>query len=84
MPIEALDLILVPGLRFDRHGARLGYGKGYYDRLLRRARDGGGARAPRVLGVARTAHIARSRLPTQLHDQRVDGIVTPEGLWRFY
>jgi 5-formyltetrahydrofolate cyclo-ligase len=35
---ERLDLVLVPGLCFDGQGHRVGYGKGYYDRLLRKCR----------------------------------------------
>ena len=33
-PSDKLQLILVPGLAFDRKGYRIGYGKGFYDRLL--------------------------------------------------
>jgi len=33
-PTEHLQLIVVPGIAFDRNGYRLGYGKGFYDRFL--------------------------------------------------
>lgn len=35
---DAIDIVLVPLLCFDRHGFRVGYGKGFYDRFLLRCR----------------------------------------------
>lgn len=38
VPPQELDLVMVPGVGFDRNGARMGNGQGYYDRLLQRVR----------------------------------------------
>jgi 5-formyltetrahydrofolate cyclo-ligase len=65
---EQFDLVLVPGLAFDRAGHRLGAGKGYYDRFL------SGIKAPKI-ALAFTFQIVE-QVPVEAHDQRVDMIVT--------
>lgn len=37
-PAEELDMVMVPGVGFDRTGGRMGNGQGYYDRLLEKVR----------------------------------------------
>ena len=63
-----LDLVVVPGLAFDRRGWRVGFGAGLYDRFL------AGVDAPRV-GLAFSLQI-ESSLPVEPHDEPVDWIVT--------
>jgi 5-formyltetrahydrofolate cyclo-ligase len=66
------DLLLVPLLAFDRAGRRLGYGQGHYDRTL----CGLKARRPTLaIGVAFAAQEV-TRVPTDPHDQLLDGVVT--------
>ncbi len=43
---QPIDVILVPGVAYDRQGWRIGYGKGYYDRLLAGYRDRSALIAP--------------------------------------
>lgn len=68
---SAIDWVLVPGVTFDRDGRRLGYGGGYYDRLLPLLSRG----TARVAG-AFDAQIVE-RVPAGPHDITVDAIVTP-------
>jgi 5-formyltetrahydrofolate cyclo-ligase len=64
-----LDLVLVPGVAFDRQGGRLGFGGGYYDRLL--------PTTPALrVGVTYDRCLA-DVLPCGEHDQRMDWVVTP-------
>jgi 5-formyltetrahydrofolate cyclo-ligase len=65
---SALDLVLVPGLAFDRRGWRIGFGAGLYDRFL------AGVDAPRV-ALAFSLQLVHS-LPVEPHDEPVDWIVT--------
>jgi 5-formyltetrahydrofolate cyclo-ligase len=71
-----LDVVLVPGVAFDRTGGRLGYGGGYYDRLL-------GACAPgTVLVAAAFEGQVVERVPVGPQDRSVDVVVTEEGVHR--
>ena len=36
--VSKIDIIIVPGIAFDKKGNRIGYGKGYYDTLLKKAK----------------------------------------------
>ena len=73
---ESLELILVPALAVDRSGNRLGRGKGFYDRALERFPN-----------TAKYAVVFDSeivdRLPINDWDQKVNGAVTPGGVWNF-
>ena len=68
---DQLDLILVPGVAFDRAGFRIGYGKGFYDKLLAKVNP-----LSTRLSAAFDCQIIDA-VPNEAHDQRVDIIVTP-------
>ena len=68
--LDQIDLVVIPGLAFDRQGGRIGYGKGYYDRLLSRL----------SLDVARIALAfdfqVLDSVPQDENDIRVNVIIT--------
>ncbi len=67
-----LDIVLVPGVAFDRRGGRLGFGGGFYDRFL--------PTTPALrVGVTYDSCLV-DELPCNEADQRMDWVVTPQGL----
>lgn len=68
---DEVELALVPGVAFDETGARLGYGGGYYDRLLPLL----GARVPRIAGAFDEQIVGA--VPIAAHDLAVDLVATP-------
>ncbi|OQY19727.1 MAG: 5-formyltetrahydrofolate cyclo-ligase [Desulfobacteraceae bacterium 4572_35.1] len=68
--VAEIDLVVVPGVAFDRSGHRLGYGKGYYDRAMH-VRSQGCVLA----GLAYAFQVAQS-LPSERHDLVLDWLIT--------
>lgn len=66
--INEIDLIIIPGVGFDKRGNRIGHGKGYYDDLLSKSK------APHI-SLAFECQIVE-KIPTEKHDMPVDKIVT--------
>lgn len=83
--VAEIDVVLTPGVGFDPATfARLGRGKGHYDRFLeklREVRNGDEAQpVAKVFGIA--YHRQLVSVPTEPHDQPMDGLVTEEGFWQ--
>ncbi len=73
-PEGEVDLVVVPGVAFDRTGKRLGFGGGFYDKLL-------GSIPPGVLKVALAFGLQIVKdVPAGEHDVPVDLLVTEEGI----
>ena len=69
LPLNRLDLVLVPGVAFDWHGRRLGRGKGFYDRLLAEV-------SGKTCGVAFEQQMIDA-VPVEPHDVPLNCILTP-------
>jgi len=72
-----IDAVVVPGIGFTANGERLGYGKGFYDRWL--------AAHPSAcrIGFAYAAQVLTA-LPSEAHDERLDLLVTEDGITETY
>jgi len=73
--VAQLDLIVVPGLAFDRNGGRIGYGKGYYDNLLRRVRP-----PAALVAVAFDCQVFEE-IPMLAHDVFMHKVITEKAVY---
>lgn len=75
-PIEPneIDLVLVPGVAFDHHGYRVGYGGGFYDRFLTRIR-----KDTKKIAIGFSLQIL-DQVPRESFDLPVDMIISEKGL----
>lgn len=72
--VSEIEMIIVPAVAYDRHGNRVGRGKGFYDRLLAESR------ALKV-GVAYDFQMV-DEIDAEPHDVRVDFVITDKGIYR--
>jgi 5-formyltetrahydrofolate cyclo-ligase len=74
--LAAIDVVLVPALRMDSDGYRLGQGGGFYDRFL-----------PKVqawkIGLLHDGELSSQKLPREPHDIPLDAAATPDLVVRF-
>lgn len=74
--VEEIDMIIVPGVAFDRRGGRTGHGKGYYDKLLEHARHD----TP-LVALAFECQLF-DEIPMQEHDVYMDKVVTEKAVYQ--
>lgn len=81
---DPVDLILIPGLAFDRSGSRLGRGKGYYDVFLKNYQDLARSKSwklPLLVALSYSVQIlAEGVIPVTPNDVNVDVLVTPSSV----
>ena len=71
-----IDLLIVPGLGFDRSRNRLGQGKGYYDRFIARMTRSG-HKLP-LVAVGLTPQLVDGCIPVATYDIQMDMVVIPD------
>lgn len=74
--LACIDLIILPALAADKTGARLGYGKGFYDKILKKIKKN----AQKIILISEELLI--EGIPQEKHDEKCDLIITQKGIYK--
>jgi 5-formyltetrahydrofolate cyclo-ligase len=69
---QEVDTIITPGIVFDRHGYRIGYGKGFYDKFLKSLSK----KNINAIGLGYEFQLVSDPIPNESHDAKLDALVT--------
>ena len=72
VPIDCIDIAIIPGVALDEKGGRIGSGEGYYDRLIPKL-----SATTRKVALAFESQIIQ-QVPLESHDRHVDIVITEE------
>ena len=75
--IEEIDLVIVPGVVFDKNLNRIGFGKGYYDKILNRLKP-----SAKKIALAHDFQVLED-IPAEEHDVKMDMIITEKNIYPF-
>ncbi|MFY9217874.1 MAG: 5-formyltetrahydrofolate cyclo-ligase [Tepidanaerobacteraceae bacterium] len=75
IPLDEIDLVVVPGVVFDKNGYRIGYGGGFYDNFLPKLKTDA-----KKIAVAFEMQMIE-QIPYEGHDVRMDKIITEKGMY---
>lgn len=70
VPLSHVNMIIVPGLAFDSKNHRLGYGKGFYDKLLVNLSS-----TATTIGLGFSEQFSKEPLPAETHDVSLDSVL---------
>jgi len=73
--LEEFDLVVVPGVVFDENHNRVGFGKGYYDRILNKMRPD-----TQIVAIAYEFQVLEE-VPCEEHDIKMDRIITEQSIY---
>ncbi|MDI6686798.1 MAG: 5-formyltetrahydrofolate cyclo-ligase [Desulfobacterales bacterium] len=72
MPVDCIDIAIIPGIALDEKGGRIGSGEGYYDRLIPKL-----SITTRKVALALESQIIK-QVPVEPHDKHVDIVITED------